>query len=150
MCFMMSTITLQTRCPYPIPTVYTGYECGGKGCPGGCAGTSFIIVTPSSTSTKPTSTKTGTACTPTVTVRENLQVRDGCAFECDSEPRCIGDGIIPLPCGCTSAASVFTSTIRACPTRSPCINCSIGFGWTLPASNCPTTTQGASTTQLRA
>jgi hypothetical protein len=87
-------------------------------------------------------------------VRENLGIQDGCAFECSSEFMCIADGkdipkpnlrqvsnaigLITLPCGCTSAARVVTKTIKECPTRTSCINCSTGYGgWTVTATNCP-------------
>ncbi|KAH6609123.1 hypothetical protein Trco_002469 [Trichoderma cornu-damae] len=44
---------------------------------------------------------------------------------------------VTLPCGCPQASGVYTKTVTACATSSPCWNCHTGFPFTTTATDCP-------------
>jgi hypothetical protein len=154
-CLTISTVTIPTYCPQPLNTQYVAHKCN-KPCPTGCATTEYeyvpetppelSIVTPTlppdftEIPLAPTRVS-GTPCAVTVTSTVKPGVSGGCAFDCDAA-LCIADAALFLPCGCTRATKIITKTETACPTYSPCINCSTGWGIITINEPCSTSSPG--------
>ncbi|KAK4101338.1 hypothetical protein N658DRAFT_496214 [Parathielavia hyrcaniae] len=91
---------------------------------------------PSST-TKQTLSTSGLPASCTYRPTATHFATSGCDIPCPTEPLCIADMIVVLPCGCDSAV-VSPTTVTVCPTQSPCFRCSTGWGIaTTTDSNCP-------------
>ncbi|AEO71609.1 uncharacterized protein THITE_2021175, partial [Thermothielavioides terrestris NRRL 8126] len=111
---------------------------GSPACP--APSSSTPTATPSTSTSTSTSTHAGpetlpASCTyrPTAT----WYATSGCAIPCATSPFCIADDYVVLPCGCSRAA-VSPTTVTICPTRSPCYQCTTGWGIaTITDSNCP-------------
>ncbi|KAK3901365.1 hypothetical protein C8A05DRAFT_16445 [Staphylotrichum tortipilum] len=91
----------------------------------------------SSKTTTSSSTSTGLPASCTYRPTATWYATTGCDIACPTQPLCIADSFVVLPCGCTRAA-VSPTTITICPTRSPCYQCSTGWGiGTITDSKCP-------------
>ncbi|PHH60622.1 hypothetical protein CDD81_1412 [Ophiocordyceps australis] len=81
----------------------------------------------------PSSSSTSLRCVPTVTVTAFKGPAEGCNVQCQTG--CIADAALTLPCGCTTAESTVTNTVKICPTP-PCVSCTTGFG-IVTTDDCP-------------
>ncbi|KAK0635102.1 hypothetical protein B0T17DRAFT_30801 [Bombardia bombarda] len=96
----------------------------------------------SSTWWTPTSTPTSLSLAASCTYRptQTFLSSSGCAFSCTATAQCTMDAALTKPCGCTSVV-VRPVTTTVCPTRSPCIQCTTGWGIAIVSeSPCPATT----------
>ncbi|KAK4119978.1 hypothetical protein N657DRAFT_649551 [Parathielavia appendiculata] len=90
-----------------------------------------------SSNTKQTSSTSGLPASCTYRPTATWFATTGCDIPCPTSPLCIADHFVVLPCGCSSAA-VSPTTVTICPTRSPCYQCSTGWGIaTITDSKCP-------------
>ncbi|PHH69743.1 hypothetical protein CDD82_7544 [Ophiocordyceps australis] len=87
----------------------------------------------------PPSSSSSLRCVPTVTVTALKGPDEGCNVQCQTG--CIADAALVLPCGCTTAESTVTDTVKICPTP-PCVSCTTGFG-IVTTDDCPTTSATA-------
>ncbi|KAG7294247.1 hypothetical protein NEMBOFW57_004317 [Staphylotrichum longicolle] len=104
---------------------------GSPACPAPSSKTTQTSTTTSS------STSTGLPASCTYRPTATWYATTGCAIACPTQPLCIADAFVVLPCGCSRAA-VSPTTVTICPTRSPCYQCSTGYGIaTITDSKCP-------------
>ncbi|EGZ71272.1 hypothetical protein NEUTE2DRAFT_166343 [Neurospora tetrasperma FGSC 2509] len=92
------------------------------------ATTSTITTTPPPT-IAPSCTFTGT---------QTQWATSGCDLPCDTSIFCIWDAAVTQSCGCSSVP-VVTTTVTLCPTRTPCQQCTTGWGIFTYTQSCEAT-----------
>jgi hypothetical protein len=92
---------------------------------------------PSGCASEPTVTSASSAnCVLTETVRTTLGVKDGCAFDCNTETPFIMDQVLTTPCGCTEIEDLVVETVSVCAEFSPCWDGYTFFPFRTTAENC--------------
>ncbi|KHE86537.1 hypothetical protein GE21DRAFT_1203872 [Neurospora crassa] len=82
------------------------------------AATTITTTTTPSPTLAPSCTFTGT---------QTQWATSGCDLPCNTSIFCIWDAAVTQPCGCSSVP-VVTTTVTLCPTRTPCQQCTTGWG----------------------
>ncbi|KAK4190302.1 hypothetical protein QBC35DRAFT_449499 [Podospora australis] len=84
---------------------------------------------PTLSTQQPGPTPTGGALPASCTTRPvaTWYKTSGCEVNCNPTLNCIADFALVLPCGCTLATAIPTTT-TICPTRTPCVQCQTGWG----------------------
>ncbi|KAK3315239.1 hypothetical protein B0H66DRAFT_337560 [Apodospora peruviana] len=94
----------------------------------------------------PTSTPTtlmADSCTTRPT--QTYYSTSGCAIDCPATINCTADEGLIIPCGCTSVA-VRPVTTTICASRTPCLQCTTGWGLVVRSeTDCPTASAPAAT-----
>ncbi|KAK0711943.1 hypothetical protein B0H67DRAFT_472276, partial [Lasiosphaeris hirsuta] len=75
------------------------------------------------------------SCTTKVT--QTFYSTSGCELACSSG-FCVIDAAVTVPCGCSRVA-IQTTTITACPTKTPCYQCYTGWGTFFETASCEAT-----------
>ncbi|KAK4215765.1 hypothetical protein QBC37DRAFT_117193 [Rhypophila decipiens] len=95
---------------------------------------------PTRTTTKAPTTTTSLAASCTFTGTQTFYSSGGCnGLACETAGFCIIDAAATKSCGCDSLVIV-TKTTTICPTKTPCYQCTTGWGTFIETQSCTSTT----------